>query len=163
MNYNYILGLGSNIEPRLDYLSNAISELSNIGSIEKKSSIYETEAWGNKNQSYFYNAIIKFKSSLDPRTLLSKIKQIEKHMGRKESVHWGPREIDIDIIFCDDHACNEFDLKIPHPEFSERRFILEPLVEIDADYSYYNSTKSINEILTNCKDQSNIYKLDLIW
>lgn len=163
MKYNYILGLGSNIEPRLDYLSNAISELSKIGSIIKKSSIYETEAWGNKNQSDFYNAIIKFKSSLDPRTLLIKIKHIEKYIGRKETTHWGPREIDIDIIFCDDHSYDESFLKIPHPEFSERRFILEPLVEIDADYSYYKSTKTINEILTNCKDQSSIYKLDLIW
>jgi 2-amino-4-hydroxy-6-hydroxymethyldihydropteridine diphosphokinase len=163
MIYNYFLSLGSNIEPRHDYLLKAVSELSSIGTIIKKSSIYETEAWGNKDQSNFYNAIVKFKSSHHPKSLITSIKRIEKSIGRKTTFHWGPREIDIDIIFCQDHTINDSELKIPHPEFTRRRFILEPLLEIETNDAHVDSYKTIYEILNMCKDQSRIYKLDLIW
>ena len=98
MNYNYILSLGSNIEPRHEYLVKASTALNSIGNIIKKSSIYETEAWGNKNQPKYYNAIINFESLLPPRKLLQAIKEIENSIGRKKTSKWGPREIDIDII-----------------------------------------------------------------
>ena len=163
MNYNYILSLGSNIEPRHDHLVRAISKLSSIGKIVKKSSIYETEPWGDKKQSNFYNAIVKFNSSLAPKTLLKSIKKIEKSIGRQTNYHWGPREIDIDIIFCQDHTFNESDLKIPHPEYTKRRFVLEPILEIDKNFSHSNSDKTITDFLTKCKDQSSINKLDLSW
>ncbi len=163
MNYSYILGLGSNIEPRHDYLLKAISELLKIGTVKKKSSIYETEAWGNKNQSDFYNAIIKFDSSLSPSALIKSIKKIEKLIGRKQTSHWGPREIDIDIIFCQDYTYDGSDLKIPHPQYAERRFILEPLLEIDENFVYFEGDKTIYDILSLCKDRSSIHKLDLIW
>ena len=163
MNYNYILSLGSNIEPRHDHLVRALSKLSSIGEIVKKSSIYETEAWGDKDQSNYYNAIIKFNSSLAPRALLNSIKKIEKSIGRQSTYHWGPREIDIDIIFCLDHTFSEIDLKIPHPEFSNRKFVLEPILEIDKNYPQANSDKTITDFLTKCKDQSTINKLDLSW
>lgn len=161
--YNYILSLGSNIEPRWDYLIRASEELKSIGNIIKKSSIYETEAWGNKNQINFYNAVINFESLLAPRELLQAIKSIEKSIGRKKSYQWGPREIDIDIIFCKDYTLQESDLKIPHPEFAARRFVLEPIFEVDKNYLFSDSNKSIADLLSTCKDQSNIYKLDLSW
>jgi 2-amino-4-hydroxy-6-hydroxymethyldihydropteridine diphosphokinase len=163
MKYNYYLSLGSNIEPRHDHLLKALSELSSIGTIIKKSSIYETEAWGNKEQSNFYNAIVKFKSSLDPRSLITSIKRIEKSIGRKATSHWGPREIDLDIILCQDQTINDSDLKIPHPEFTRRRFILEPLLEIEADDVHVDKNKTIYEILATCEDQSHTSKLDLNW
>jgi 2-amino-4-hydroxy-6-hydroxymethyldihydropteridine diphosphokinase len=163
MDYNYILGLGSNIEPRQEYLANAISDLKSIGTIIIKSSIYETEALGYKNQLNFYNAIIKYTSSLSPRELLLAIKEIEKSIGRKNTFKWGPREIDIDIIFCQDYTLNESDLKIPHPEYSGRRFVLEPMLEIDKDYAISDSNKTIADFLASCEDQSSIHKLDLIW
>ena len=163
MVYNYILGLGSNIEPRRDNLVKAISELSFIGTIEKKSSIYETEAWGYKNQAAFYNAVIKFTTTLAPRTLLKSIKKIEKSIGRSKTIQWGPREIDIDIIFCQDHFLNDSDLKIPHPEFYKRKFILEPLLEIGQDITTVESEESISDFINKCEDQSHINKLDLIW
>ena len=163
MTYNYILSLGSNIEPRWDYLIKALKELKSIGKILKKSSIYETEAWGNKEQSNFYNAVINLESNLAPKELLQTLKSIEKSIGRKKSLHWGPREIDIDIIFCKDYTLHEPDLKIPHPEFASRRFVLEPIVEVDKDYLLSDSKKSISDLLTACEDQSSIYKLELIW
>jgi 2-amino-4-hydroxy-6-hydroxymethyldihydropteridine diphosphokinase len=163
MKYNYILGLGSNIEPRHDFLIKAYKALKSIGTIIKKSSIYETEAWGNKNQSNFYNAIVKFESFLAPRELLHAIKKIERSIGRKKTFQWGPREIDIDIVFCQDYTLNEPDLKVPHPEFTSRRFVLEPMLEVDKDYLSADSDKTITDFLTLCKDQSSIHKLDLIW
>jgi len=163
MIYNYILSLGSNIEPREDYLVKASKKLKTIGKIIKKSSIYETEAWGNKYQSNFYNAIINFESILDPRKLLQSLKKIERFLGRKKSILWGPREIDIDIIFCQNYTLDEPDLKIPHPEFAARRFVLEPMVEIDNNYLLSDSNKSITDFLTVCKDQSTIHKLDISW
>jgi 2-amino-4-hydroxy-6-hydroxymethyldihydropteridine diphosphokinase len=163
MIYNYILSLGSNIEPREDYLVKALKELKSIGRIIKKSSIYETDAWGNYEQSKFYNAIINFESSLAPNKLLQALKKIEKSIGRKKSFHWGPREIDIDIIFCQDYTVDEPDLKIPHPEFAERRFILQPLLEINKYYLFSDSNNSIAEVLSSCKDKSSINKLDLSW
>jgi 2-amino-4-hydroxy-6-hydroxymethyldihydropteridine diphosphokinase len=141
----------------------AIAELSKIGEIIKKSSIYETEAWGNRNQSNFFNAIIKFDSSLSPRALLKSIKNIEKLIGRTQTIHWGPREIDIDIIFCQHYIYNDSDLKIPHPQYAARRFILEPLLEIDENFVHSKGKKTIYDILTLCKDRSGIHKLDLIW
>jgi 2-amino-4-hydroxy-6-hydroxymethyldihydropteridine diphosphokinase len=163
MTYTYILSLGSNIEPRHDNLSKAISQLSSIGSVIKKSSIYETEAWGDKDQSNFYNAIIKYNSPKDPRQLLTSIKDIEKLIGRQQTQHWGPREIDIDIIFCQDQTLNETDLKIPHPEYTRRRFVLEPILEIDEDYSHTGSDNTITEHLMECEDQSSVNKLDISW
>jgi len=163
MDYNYILSLGSNIEPRWDYLIRASEELKSIGKILKKSSIYETEAWGNKNQSNFYNAVIDFESFLAPKELLQAIKSIEKSIGRKKSYHWAPREIDIDIIICKDYTLWEPDLQIPHPEFTKRKFVLEPMFEVDKNYLLSDSNKSITDFLTSCEDQSSIYKLDLSW
>jgi len=163
MDYKYILSLGSNIEPRHEYLVKALTALKSIGNIIKKSSIYETEAWGNKNQSNFYNAIIKFESFIAPRKLLQAIKKIEISVGRKKTSKWGPREIDIDIIFCGDYTLNEPDLKIPHPEFFDRRFVLEPMLEVDNNYMLSNSDKTIADLLTVCEDQSSIHKLDLSW
>lgn len=158
-----MLSLGSNIEPREDYLLKASRKLSSIGNILKKSSIYETEAWGNKDQSKFYNAIVNFESFLAPKKLLQSIKSIERSIGRRKSTRWGPREIDIDIIFCRDFTLNEPDLKIPHPEFASRRYVLEPMAEVDKDYMSTDSNKSISDFLKLCEDRSEIHKLGLIW
>jgi 2-amino-4-hydroxy-6-hydroxymethyldihydropteridine diphosphokinase len=163
MTYNYLLSLGSNIEPRRDNLIRASEALKSIGKILIKSSIYETEAWGNKNQSNFYNAVINFQSSLSPKELLQAIKSIEKSMGRIKSYHWGPREIDIDIIICKDYTLQEPDLEIPHPGLTKRRFVLEPMFEVDKNYMLSDSNKSITDLLTSCEDRSSIYKLDLSW
>jgi len=163
MIYNYILSLGSNIEPRENYLILAADKLNSIGKILKKSSIYETEPWGHRNQSKFYNAILKYESILSPRKLLKALKKIEISLGRKKYFRWGPREIDIDIIFCQDYTLNEPDLIIPHPDFATRRFVLEPMLEVDKNYSLTGSNKSITDYLTACADQSSIHKLDLRW
>ncbi len=131
MTYKYFLSLGSNIEPCLLYLNKACVSLNSIGNILQKSSIYKTQAWGERNQPDFLNAVIEFCTDLAPNDLLKNIKRIENSIGRTSSVRWGPREIDIDIILCRECALDGADLQIPHKKFAERRFVLAPLAEIE--------------------------------
>ena len=163
MMLKYYLSLGSNIEPRLEHLQKACYKLDTIGKIVKVSSLYETEAWGNKNQNDFYNVMIEFDSVLTPQMLLTELKKIEKNMGRKSTARWSAREIDIDIIFCPKCSIDEPDLHIPHAEFSSRRFILEPMTEINKNFLIPDTKKTITDYLTVCQDQSHTNKLAINW
>ena len=163
MTYKFFLGLGSNIEPRIDYIRKACTELLTIGKIIKKSSIYNTQPWGYSKQGDFYNAVIEFDTSFEPKTLLKKIKAIEKKIGRSNVLHWGPREIDIDIVFCQNCVVTEPDLYIPHRDFSERRFILEPMAEINKNFLVTNTNKTVFDFLNECIDHSQIQKLSINW
>ena len=163
MTYKYFLSLGSNIEPSLLFLNKACVSLNSIGKIIQKSSIYKTEAWGEKNQSNFLNAVIEFSTDLEPNNLLKKIKRIEDSIGRKPSTLWGPREIDIDIILCRECTLDRPDLQIPHQKFAERRFVLAPLAEIEKDLYIKSTKRTITELLNRCPDQSYIQKLATNW
>ena len=163
MVYKYYLGLGSNIDPRIDYLKKACRLLSRSGSIIQKSGLYQTQAWGNHNQADFFNAILEFNSSLSPQKLLKEIKNIEILIGRCKKVKWEPREVDIDIILCRNCNINEPDLKIPHPLFAQRRFVLVPLAELDNRIHIVPYNKSVSELLDTCPDQSYIQKIEAVW
>jgi len=163
MIYNYYLSLGSNIEPRLKHFQDAINKLSSYGRVIQKSSIYLTQPWGIHNQSNFYNAVIEYHTELAPLKLLQKIKLIEQEIGRKRIYRWGPREIDIDIILCEFANIEEPELHIPHKHFHERRFVLEPLVEIHKNPMTNDGSLKINELLMNCSDKSQIKKLTIDW
>jgi 2-amino-4-hydroxy-6-hydroxymethyldihydropteridine diphosphokinase len=163
MTYSYYLGLGSNIEPRLDYLQRALKKLTPFGRIKQKSSIYNTQAWGGKKQDDYYNAIIEYESSLPPRYILETVKKIESEIGRRSSYHWGPREIDIDIIYCRDMTIRESELVIPHRHASKRRFVLEPLTELDANLSLDGQGTPVRQLLKTCRDSSRVTKLNLAW
>jgi len=103
--YKYYLSLGSNVSPRTLYMRDAIAELEKMGTVIRKSSLYECEPWGRKDQPLFLNAVILFHTIYPPFKLLRNIKRIEKKLGRVETFKWGPRRIDIDIIFCDNFLC----------------------------------------------------------
>ena len=162
MIFNYFLGLGSNIEPRLNYITNAATELRQSGEIIRKSSIYESEAWGYKKQSKFLNAVIQFQSDLEPNELLRIIKIIEINAGRSLSkINWGPREIDIDILFADGINIQENNLEIPHKYFHKRKFVLLPMAEINSGYIVENN--SIEYYLNKCKDSLTVKRVKSIW
>jgi len=163
MRFNYVLSIGSNIEPKLKHLTHALTELTTYGYISKRSSIYKTEPWGRKDQSEFYNAVIIFISRLSPKELLIVIKKIENKMGRVKSLRWGERTIDIDILFADDLVINEVDLKIPHKFLNERKFILVPLAELTEDIYLPHYLKSAKDLLHECTDSSMVEKLALTW
>lgn len=128
------IGIGSNLGNRQENCLHAIELLQKKGIIvTKRSSLYETEPWGVKDQPLFINMAIEIETSLEPGELLKVLKNIEKELGRQQTLQWGPRTIDLDILLFDDIILNKDNLKIPHPLLHERDFVLRPLCEIAPD------------------------------
>ena len=118
------LSLGSNKGKKEEYLQKACKLLEeNNVSILKKSSLYETEPLGKKNQEYFINQVIEVQTFLSVHELLDTIHNIEKKLGRIRGEKWGPQKIDIDILFYGNQAIQENDLTIPHPDFIKESLI----------------------------------------
>ena len=139
------LSLGSNIGNRENNLKIALKELSSILRIKKTSSIYETEPLLYQKQDNFLNIVIEISYLEDAESLLKNIKDIEKKMGRKETFRFGPRIIDIDILFFNGQEINNEDLTIPHKEWRNRLFVIAPLYEV--------LDKKINESKFNISNQ----------
>jgi 2-amino-4-hydroxy-6-hydroxymethyldihydropteridine diphosphokinase len=129
------LSLGANLGDRKAMLEAALRglEASNQVRVVKASSVYETEPIGYVGQPWFYNLAAEIETDLDPNSLLTLTKQVERELNRTREIHWGPRTIDIDILLYDDLVTNGNRLTLPHPEMVGRRFVLEPLVEIAPD------------------------------
>lgn len=128
------IGIGSNLGNRQKNCLRAIELLQKKDIIvTKRSSLYETEPWGVKDQPRFINMAVEIDTSLEPKKLLTILKNIEKELGREKSSKWGPRTIDLDILLFDDIILNKDNLKIPHPLMHERDFVLRPLCEIAPD------------------------------
>lgn len=157
------MGIGSNIEPRLVNLKNAVGELNKYGSTRKKSSVYESEPWGYKEQAAFYNTVIEYESELSPIELLNKIKSIEQVLGREKSPQWGPRQIDIDILLCDNQFERKTNLQVPHKHLKQRRFVLEPLAELTESILMEGQEQNTDVLIQMCSDKSTVNKLKLDW
>lgn len=127
------LGLGSNVGDRLENLRAAVSHLNKHLKITRTSYIYETEPVGFKDQPWFYNAVAKTITDLSVYELFEVCKKIEQDMQRKETVRWGPRIIDIDILLFGSSVIHEERLQVPHPEMQNRAFVMLPLCEIEPE------------------------------
>jgi len=151
------LGLGTNIGDRFQNLQTA-RELINqqMGIIVSESSIYETAAWGITDQAAFLNQAIAIKTRRSPENLLKILLQIERQMGRIREIKWGPRIIDIDILYYGNKIIDTADLKIPHPFIQERKFVLAPLAEIAPSFIHPKLLENNLELLNNCNDNSDI-------
>jgi len=148
MNTHHVyLGLGSNLGNRKNNLEEAIRQIGEFAAIKKASSIYETEPWGLKDQPKFLNQVIFVVSILGANELLSRLKKIEQQMGRKKSVRFGPRLIDLDILFYDDLIMKTDNLTIPHPYLAERAFVLVPLAEIAPKLVHPQRLKTIKALM----------------
>lgn len=123
-------GLGSNLGDREKNLNSAIEILSKTVEITKQSSVYETEPVGYEDQTDFLNMVLEVKTDLFPDELLKLAKKIEADVGRKPTFKDGPREIDVDILLYGDLNIETDELNIPHPQVTERAFVLKPLFEI---------------------------------
>ena len=146
------LSIGSNLGDRINYINKAIEKLKqNNIKIIKSSNIIETEPYGYKEQGKFLNMAVEIDSDLEPFELMELISRIESELGRIRTVRWGPRVIDIDIIFYDSLTINEPDLKIPHPDMQNRLFVLKPLQEIAPDFVHPVLNKTITELLESLK------------
>jgi len=128
------VGLGSNVGERLQHLRHAVSLLDASEGIDvvASSSVYETDAIGPP-QPEFLNAVVEVRTSLGPRELLARLKEVEVEIGRTPSPRWGPREIDLDLLTYGDETIDDDELRVPHPRMSERAFVLVPLAEIASD------------------------------
>jgi 2-amino-4-hydroxy-6-hydroxymethyldihydropteridine diphosphokinase len=128
------IGVGSNLEEPLRQCRLALQNLAAVNDTRmlRTSSFYWTEPVGVREQDPFVNAVAEIRTGLTPRALLDALKDIERQMGRRESLRWGPRIIDLDIILYGQNIVNESGLVIPHPEFHLRRFVLTPLCEISS-------------------------------
>jgi len=157
---NVFLLLGSNLGNRQGYLQKAIDLIeTELGTVAKKSSIYETEAWGKTDEPNYLNQVIRVNTMLPARQVLDNILQIETRMGRVREEKWGSRIIDIDILFYGSDIINEPGLIVPHPELHNRRFTLEPLSEIAPDLEHPILKKSIFQLKIELKDNLIVKKL----
>jgi len=152
-----ILALGTNIEPREQYLKDALRKIvDNNIKIILESSIYETPAWGGVADQNFLNMCIEVETSLGAYELLYTIQKIELELGRVRKEHWGNRTIDIDIIAFGDLVFNDDRLIVPHKYIHDRNFVLAPLVEM------YDSIeiagKNIKESLEKITEPISVYK-----
>lgn len=152
MNNVYLL-TGGNLGDRLANLHNALKLIDELaGTVVQKSSIYETAAWGVHDQPLFLNQALLCTTPLPAGQILQTILLIEEQLGRKRIEKMGPRIIDIDILFYNDEIIDLPELKVPHPEIANRKFVLEPLNEIDPAYIHPVLKRSIADLLNACTD-----------
>lgn len=141
------LSLGSNLEDRYANLRRAVDQLQEFVKITAVSPVFATKPWGDKDQPPFLNICVAAVGDLSPHDLLNRIKEIERAMGREPSRHWGPRLIDIDILFFDRIILKDDTLTIPHPYIAERAFVLAPLAVIIPEFRHPQSGLSVKEML----------------
>ena len=128
------VGLGSNLGDRDGYLARAIEALREESGVDMKaiSTVRETEPVGVVDQPRFLNAVVRIETSLAPRALLDRLLAVERSLGRtRDGVRFGPRTIDLDLLLYGAAVVDEPGLEVPHPRLHERRFVLEPLAELD--------------------------------
>ncbi|MDY6863629.1 MAG: 2-amino-4-hydroxy-6-hydroxymethyldihydropteridine diphosphokinase [Thermodesulfobacteriota bacterium] len=151
------IGVGSNKGDLLQNYENAIKKISLIDKIKilKKSSLYKTEPWGYTEQKWFINGVIKISTSFMPLDLLNSLKNIEQESGKK-SFKWGPRIIDLDVLFYNQEIIETPEIKIPHPFLHLRNFVIIPLCEIEPDFNHPVLKKKIKDLLNKGKDDKKV-------
>jgi 2-amino-4-hydroxy-6-hydroxymethyldihydropteridine diphosphokinase len=151
----YLL-LGSNVGDRKANIEKANTLITEEIALVVRSPYYETAAWGKTDQSAFLNLAISLHTRLEPLILLAKLKEIEKRVGRVDTEKWGPRVIDIDILFYGPQIIQEPYLQIPHPYLPVRRFALVPLADIAGAFVHPVLKKTIKELLADCPDTAEV-------
>ena len=143
------LALGSNVGDPARHITKAINLLSAVLHNIKQAPLYSSKPIGFTDQADFLNTAISGQTELSPQELLQAINNVEQQVGRVKRFRWGPREIDIDIIFYGDQLLQTESLTIPHPSFKERDFVLRPLLDLDSKIIDPASHKTIKQLLDN--------------
>ena len=155
---NAYLSLGSNLANREANLRDAIAGLGPLGKVTAVSSFYETEPVDFLDQPWFLNCVVLLETDLPPQTLLQRLLEIERSLGRERLQPKGPRLIDIDILLFGDEIIHEPGLTIPHPALHQRRFVLEPLAQIAPGVVHPVLKKTVHELLLSLPDQGQAVK-----
>lgn len=152
------IGLGSNLNHKMGNLNKAVELIEKNFKIKvlKSSSVYQTEPVGVKDQPFFLNMVLKVETEISPFELLDFLQDIEKKMGRKREMKWGPRNIDLDLLLYEDQVINTSELTLPHPQMHLRKFVLIPLAEIAKDKIHPLKQQTISELLKNLKEDSKV-------
>ncbi len=153
--HTVFLALGSNLGDRAANLRAAIEAVKPEVQIINCSAVYETPPWGYTDQPKFLNQVVEGETSLSPEELLEHIKEIEVRLGRQETFQFGPRIIDLDIIFFDDQVIDSPPLIIPHPRMAERGFVLIPLADLAPQFQHPILGDSVSDLLSKV-DQAGV-------
>ena len=152
------IGVGSNVGDRKDNCRKAIELLGETGRVLSISSLYHSEPVGYKEQEDFINAVVSIETDLSATELLDACHVIEGRLGRKRTLRWGPRTIDLDILLYGDQIMNQPHLIIPHPLMATRKFVLAPLAEIAPEVMHPVLQKTARQLLRELKDASRVIK-----
>jgi 2-amino-4-hydroxy-6-hydroxymethyldihydropteridine diphosphokinase len=160
MNKTY-LSLGTNRGNRSANLDRAVTLLSEwVGNIVSLSSLYETPPWRMVDKTDFFNRVLLLETALTATQLIDTVILVESMMGRvRTSKKYEPRIIDIDILFFNEEIINTEELTVPHPLMAERKFVLEPMMEIAPKFIHPVFKKNMVQLLNECEDKSAIKKL----
>ena len=160
------IGFGSNLGNRQEFCERAITLMGLLpqSRFVAESPIYETspiDPEGILGSVWFYNGVVKIETLLAPNTLWEICRETERALGRDEENRSGPRTIDLDLLFYGQQIIHESHLMIPHPRLHLRRFVLEPMVDLDPDWNHPTFNQTVQELLGNLEDESQIRKLEL--
>lgn len=159
MNRAYLV-IGGNMGARAQLLARARLMIeAECGSVLRQSSVYETEAWGKTDQPSFLNQVLELDTHLSPDALLAAVLAIETKMGRVRQEKYGPRLMDIDILFYENSVIATRELTIPHPHLAQRRFVLAPLAELVPDHLHPILKIPVKQMLAACTDPLDVHKL----
>ena len=153
------IGIGSNVGNKRENFFEAVTRLAKLPDtrVLKESSLYESEPLGDAKE-WYVNGAVEIETKFKPDMLLKKFKNIERAMGRKKiKKRWGARVIDLDILLYDSAVVKKKNLRIPHPEMSNRKFVLIPLSEIAPQVIHPELGVTISEMLINVKDDKRIH------
>lgn len=149
------LAVGSNLGDKNAYIENGIEELRQSKEIKdvRVSELLVTKPYGGVEQDDFVNGAIALKTMLSPQELLERLHEIEQHANRERIIHWGPRTLDLDIIFYDKLVYEDEDLIIPHIDMQNRDFVLKPLAELCPNYRHPVFGKTVSQLLGELKER----------
>lgn len=141
------MGLGSNLGDRRETLNRAVGSIREVVAV---SPLYETEPVGGPEQGAFLNIVVELETALSARELLALCHKLEAAAARVRRERWGPRTLDVDVLWIEDESVNEEDLKIPHPRMAERNFVMVPLLDLapDLDVEGYDPETAIGKVVS---------------